>query len=98
MLALRTLAECDAFPRAATPGCHAVVAGKGFIGSEVAASLRMMGVRVRVVLPDRVHLGPLPARWSRLTACLLQEPGLHQTAHDLGAVRPWTVCLLVAQH
>jgi 3-phenylpropionate/trans-cinnamate dioxygenase ferredoxin reductase subunit len=53
---LRTVAECDGIRRAAVPGRHAVVVGMGFIGSEVAASLRMLGLRVTVVLPGRVPL------------------------------------------
>jgi 3-phenylpropionate/trans-cinnamate dioxygenase ferredoxin reductase component len=43
---LRTVAECDAIHAAARAGAHAVVVGMGFIGSEVAASLRQLGVRV----------------------------------------------------
>jgi 3-phenylpropionate/trans-cinnamate dioxygenase ferredoxin reductase subunit len=47
---LRTVAECDAIKREAAPGRHAVVVGMGFIGSEVAASLRELDVRVTAVL------------------------------------------------
>jgi 3-phenylpropionate/trans-cinnamate dioxygenase ferredoxin reductase component len=54
--ALRTLAQCEALRRAAKPGRHAIVIGMGFIGSEVAASLRMMGLRVTVVFPGQVPL------------------------------------------
>jgi 3-phenylpropionate/trans-cinnamate dioxygenase ferredoxin reductase component len=46
VLQLRTVAECDAIRAAASAGAHAVVVGMGFIGSEVAASLRQLGVRV----------------------------------------------------
>jgi 3-phenylpropionate/trans-cinnamate dioxygenase ferredoxin reductase subunit len=53
---LRTVAECEGIRRAALPGRHAIVVGMGFIGSEVAASLRTMGLRVTVVLPGRVPL------------------------------------------
>jgi 3-phenylpropionate/trans-cinnamate dioxygenase ferredoxin reductase subunit len=38
-------------------GGHAVVVGMGFIGCEVAASLRQMGLRVTAVLGGRVPLG-----------------------------------------
>jgi 3-phenylpropionate/trans-cinnamate dioxygenase ferredoxin reductase subunit len=55
---LRTLAECDAIRRAAQPGARAVIVGMGFIGSEVAASLRQMGLEVTAVLSGT---GPLAA-------------------------------------
>src|SRR5256885_17245110 len=42
---LRTAADCDAIKADARKGDQAVVVGMGFIGSEVAASLRQMGVR-----------------------------------------------------
>src|SRR6266511_4347366 len=47
---LRTVAECDAIRQVAQPGARAVVVGMGFIGSEVAASLRQMGNEVTAVL------------------------------------------------
>jgi 3-phenylpropionate/trans-cinnamate dioxygenase ferredoxin reductase subunit len=47
---LRTLAECEAIRRASRPGARAVIVGMGFIGSEVAASLRQMGLEVTAVL------------------------------------------------
>jgi 3-phenylpropionate/trans-cinnamate dioxygenase ferredoxin reductase component len=56
VLGLRTLAECDAIKERAVPGKHAVVVGMGFIGSEVAASLRQLGVSVTAVLSG---VGPL---------------------------------------
>jgi 3-phenylpropionate/trans-cinnamate dioxygenase ferredoxin reductase component len=46
---LRTLTECDAIKAEAIAGRHGVVVGLGFIGCEVAASLRMLGVRVTAV-------------------------------------------------
>ncbi len=56
VLGLRTLADCDAIKAVAVPGNHAVVVGMGFIGSEVAASLRRLGVSVTTVLSG---VGPL---------------------------------------
>jgi 3-phenylpropionate/trans-cinnamate dioxygenase ferredoxin reductase subunit len=53
---LRTLAECDAIKREAAVGRHAVVVGMGFIGSEVAASLTQLGVRVTAVFGGQVPL------------------------------------------
>lgn len=53
---LRTIAECDAIRQAAHPGARVVVVGMGFIGAEVAASLRQMGLDVAVVLPGKAPL------------------------------------------
>ncbi len=53
---LRTVAESDHIRAEISPGRKAVVVGMGFIGSEVAASLRQSGVEVVVV--DR-NTGPL---------------------------------------
>lgn len=46
---LRYLPDSDAIRAAATPGAKAVLVGMGFIGAEVAASLRSRGVDVTVV-------------------------------------------------
>jgi 3-phenylpropionate/trans-cinnamate dioxygenase ferredoxin reductase subunit len=53
---LRTLADCDAIKSAARVGARAVVVGMGFIGSEVAASLRQLGLEVSAVLTDSAPL------------------------------------------
>ena len=53
---LRTVAECDAIKQEALPGRRAVVVGMGFIGSEVAASLTQLGVRVTAIFPGRAPL------------------------------------------
>jgi 3-phenylpropionate/trans-cinnamate dioxygenase ferredoxin reductase component len=59
---LRTIAECDAIRREAKRGVRAVVVGSGFIGSEAAASLRQLGLRVTSVMrgkaPLETVLGP----------------------------------------
>ncbi len=46
---LRTVADSEAIHRAASNARHAVVVGMGFIGAEVAASLRQLGLDVTVV-------------------------------------------------
>ena len=53
---LRTMAECDAIRRAAQPGARALIVGMGFIGSEVAASLRQLGLEVSAVLSGTAPL------------------------------------------
>ena len=47
---LRTRVDCDAIKREAHAGASAVVVGMGFIGCEVAASLRRLDLRVTAVL------------------------------------------------
>ena len=53
---LRTVAECDAIKRECAENRHAVVVGMSFIGSEVAASLTQLGVRVTAAFPGAVPL------------------------------------------
>ena len=60
----RTLDDYRALHAAAGPGKHFVVLGGGFIGSEVAAALRMHGAAVTMVIPEagvgaRVFPAPL---------------------------------------
>jgi len=51
VLSLRTRADSDRIRTAARPGERVVLVGMGFIGSEVAASLTQLGVRVAVAFP-----------------------------------------------
>jgi 3-phenylpropionate/trans-cinnamate dioxygenase ferredoxin reductase component len=53
---LRTVADSDHIRAEIAPGRKAVVVGMGFIGSEVAASLRQLGVDVVVVDRNKVPL------------------------------------------
>ncbi len=53
---LRTVADCQAIKAEAAAGKRAVIAGMSFIGSEVAASLTQLGVRVTTVFPGRYPL------------------------------------------
>src|SRR5262249_62131657 len=53
---LRTVQDCDRIRAAATPGRRAVVIGFSFIGSEVSASLRQLGVEVVAIESSRVPL------------------------------------------
>ncbi len=56
VVALRTLADADALRVAAGEAKRIAVIGTGWIGSEVAASLRMLGAEVVLVGPDAVPL------------------------------------------
>jgi 3-phenylpropionate/trans-cinnamate dioxygenase ferredoxin reductase subunit len=56
VLRLRTLADADELRVAAAEAENVVVVGAGWIGSEVAASLRMVGRSVVLVAPDAVPL------------------------------------------
>ena len=53
---LRTVADCDRIRALAGPGRRAVVIGFSFIGSEVSASLRQLGVEVVAIESSRVPL------------------------------------------
>src|SRR5213596_1276151 len=53
---LRTVEDCDRIRSATQRGRRAVVMGLGFIGSEVAASLRQLGIEVAAVEGSRVPL------------------------------------------
>jgi 3-phenylpropionate/trans-cinnamate dioxygenase ferredoxin reductase subunit len=57
VLQLRTIEEARDLRDRARPGTHAVVVGGGFIGSEVAASIRQRGVEVDLLEP-----GPVPLK------------------------------------
>src|SRR6266480_3953183 len=80
---LRTVAECDAIRQVAQPGAHAVVVGMGFIGSEVAASLRQMGLEVTAVLPGTAPLATvLGNEVAAALAAIHREHGVHLVTND----------------
>jgi 3-phenylpropionate/trans-cinnamate dioxygenase ferredoxin reductase subunit len=80
---LRTVAECDAIRQVAKPGARAVVAGMGFIGAEVAASLRQMGLEVTVVLSGSGPLASvLGAQASDVLAAIHREHGVRLIIGD----------------
>ena len=53
---LRTVADADCIRAEVAPGRRAVVVGMGFIGSEVAASLRQDGLAVTTIEPSKTPL------------------------------------------
>jgi 3-phenylpropionate/trans-cinnamate dioxygenase ferredoxin reductase subunit len=56
VMTLRTVADADAIRAAATEAERIVVIGAGWIGSEVAASLRMLGRSVVLIAPEAIPL------------------------------------------
>jgi len=80
---LRTVAECDAIRQVARPGARAVVVGMGFIGSEVAASLRQMGLEVTGVLRGEAPLAAvLGNEVAAVYAAIHREHGVHLVTND----------------
>src|SRR5712691_13006049 len=80
---LRTAAQCDAIRQVAKPGARAVVVGMGFIGSEVAASLRKVGMEVSAVLPGAAPLAKvLGNEVSAVLAAIHREHGVHLVTND----------------
>jgi 3-phenylpropionate/trans-cinnamate dioxygenase ferredoxin reductase subunit len=80
---LRTVADCDAIKRAVRPGSSAVVIGMGFIGSEVAASLRQLGLDVTAVVSGGSPLeGVLGARVGAVMAGIHRDHGVALVLND----------------
>jgi 3-phenylpropionate/trans-cinnamate dioxygenase ferredoxin reductase subunit len=80
---LRTVADCDAIQRAALPGSTAVVVGMGFIGSEVAASLRQLGVKVTAVVSGTSPLdNVLGAEVGAVMAGIHRDHGVELLSND----------------
>ena len=80
---LRTVADCDAIKSRAARAESAVVVGMGFIGSEVAASLRQMGLRVSAVFPGALPLqSVLGDEMGQAFAGIHREEGVELVAHD----------------
>jgi 3-phenylpropionate/trans-cinnamate dioxygenase ferredoxin reductase subunit len=80
---LRTVAECDAIRRAAQPGARAVVVGMGFIGAEVAASLRQLGLDVTAVLSGAAPLASiLGDEVATVLATIHREHGVRLVTDD----------------
>ena len=80
---LRTVAECDTIKRAASPGRRAVVVGMGFIGSEVTASLRQLGVAVSAIFPGGAPLDSvLGAEMGEVMADIHRDHGVELITHN----------------
>src|SRR6266536_1090500 len=80
---LRTVEDCDRIRAAAGPGRRAVVVGLGFIGSEVTASLRQMGVEVTAVEGHSVPLARvLGPEVGVVLAAIHREKGVELVLED----------------
>src|SRR5256885_4157332 len=80
---LRTVEDCDRI-RSATQGARrAVVMGLGFIGSEVAASLRQLGIEVAAVEGSRVPLARVVGEEvGQALAAIHREKGVELVLED----------------
>ena len=80
---LRTLDDCDRIRAVATAGRRAVVVGMGFIGSEVAASLRQLGVEVTAIEGQAVPLARvLGPEVGGVLAAIHREKGVELVPED----------------
>jgi 3-phenylpropionate/trans-cinnamate dioxygenase ferredoxin reductase subunit len=80
---LRTIAECEAIRADARPGARAVIIGMGFIGSEVAASLRQLGLEVTTVFSGKAPLvAVLGEQVGTVMAGIHQSHGVRLIADD----------------
>ena len=80
---LRTVAECDAIRRAAHSGARALIVGMGFIGSEVAASLRQLGLEITAVLSGTAPLtAVLGADVANVMARIHRDHGVRLVPED----------------
>jgi 3-phenylpropionate/trans-cinnamate dioxygenase ferredoxin reductase subunit len=84
IMQLRTIAESDAIRAAASDARTAIVVGMGFIGAEVAASLRVLGLDVTAIEPLPAPLGRVlgPEVGSALAA-LHADNGVHLILEDI---------------
>jgi len=80
---LRTVADCDAIKQAARPGVRALIVGMGFIGSEVAASLRQLKLDVTAVFPGSLPLDSvLGPEIGEVIAGIHADSGVHLLSHE----------------
>jgi 3-phenylpropionate/trans-cinnamate dioxygenase ferredoxin reductase component len=80
---LRTVEDCDRIRAAASRGRRAVVIGFGFIGSEVSASLRQLGVEVVAIEGGRVPLARVVGdEVGQVLADIHREKGVELISED----------------
>src|SRR6185503_8985663 len=80
---LRTVQDCDRIRAAVAPGRRAAVIGFSFIGSEVSASLRQLGVEVVAIEGARVPLARvLGDEVGQVLAAIHREKGVELITED----------------
>ena len=80
---LRTVQDCDRIRAAVAPGRRAAVIGFSFIGSEVSASLRQLGVEVVAIEGAKVPLARvLGDEVGQVLAAIHREKGVELIAED----------------
>jgi len=80
---LRTVADCDRIRAAAVGAHHVVVVGMGFIGAEIAASLRVLGVEVTVIeLFETALYKVLGPRLGRVLESIHRDQGVTMRFND----------------
>lgn len=80
---LRTVEDCDRIRAVARPGARAVVVSLGFIGSEVTASLRQMGLAVTAIDGHPVPLARvLGVEIGAILAAIHREQGVELGLED----------------
>jgi 3-phenylpropionate/trans-cinnamate dioxygenase ferredoxin reductase subunit len=80
---LRTVEDCDRIRAVTQRARHAVVVGLGFIGSEVSASLRQLGIEVAAVEGSRVPLARvLGEEVGQVLAGIHREQGVDLVLED----------------
>ena len=80
---LRTVEDCDRIRAAVARGRRAVVMGFGFIGSEVSASLRQLGVEVVAIEGSRVPLARIVGdEVGQVLADIHREKGVELITED----------------
>jgi 3-phenylpropionate/trans-cinnamate dioxygenase ferredoxin reductase subunit len=80
---LRTVEDCDRIRASASRGRRAVVIGFGFIGSEVSASLRQLGVEIVAIEGSRVPLARIVGdEVGQVLADIHREKGVELISED----------------
>jgi 3-phenylpropionate/trans-cinnamate dioxygenase ferredoxin reductase subunit len=80
---LRTVEDCDRIRAVARPGRRAVVVGLGFVGSEVTASLRQLGVEATAIDHARAPLARVVGEEvGQVLATIHREKGVELVLED----------------